>query len=873
MKTYTVLQGNRNVLKTLLVIFIGFHIQLAVAQESILDKEVSISFSNQNLEGVIKQIESETGYSFSYAPDAITKKVTVDKTFSNVTLRELLTEILVEYSIFYRVSGTTIQMYTDAVNGLVIGTISDQAGEPLPFVNIAVRGTSFGGSSNESGQFSFYAPEGEHIIIASSVGYRRMEKPVSILSESSVSVDFELTTSSVSLKDVTVLGEREIGYVAVEQVGATFGERKIVDIPQSVTVITQEVLLDQQVRTLGDIVRNDPSVIVSNLPGFYENINVRGFELDNLTSYRRENLVYVNQARNPFENKASVEIIKGPSAIRYGFTPPGGIVNYVLKRPTESPYNFIQTFADTNGSIGIHGDFGGTVNEKFGYRINAVVAQDASFINDVSGPRQMFSTFFEWRPIKNLRIDIESEYQGIEIERQSAIRVGSFAESVTDAERRQLLDSFDRTTFLGQSWAVQNTSNFINSIGANYQISENWSVQSNFQHMDLNLITRPALIRPGTLQANGNYDIRVVNVPVEFPTFSLEGFIKGKLNTFGLQHEVAFGGSYTKVEFNRSSPIGDVDLGPSNIFNPIRYDLPDFATGAVSDFNTLNQKAVYITDFIGITENLELLAGIRYTEQENRDIFNDTGSLRTSYKDNFITPNFGIIYSLFDSTSIYASYSTGVTQGAEIPVDATNFGDETFLDPIETEQFEFGVKTRLFKNAQLTAAYFNIDLPLAFLDGNNIFRYGGSQQNQGLELTLSGEVSERIRVILGGLYMDAEIDNPIEPNIDGNRPISEVEFQGNLYVDYKIPVKGLAMNAGLFYTGERFADNENTFSIDGYTRFDLGARYGFNLGATKMTARVNVRNLFNADFVEGIWNQLFTFGAPATAVFSLAAEL
>jgi iron complex outermembrane recepter protein len=85
-------------------------------------------------------------------------------------------------------------------------------------------------------------------------------------------------------------------------------------------------------------------------------------------------------------------------------------------------------------------------------------------------------------------------------------------------------------------------------------------------------------------------------------------------------------------------------------------------------------------------------------------------------------------------------------------------------------------------------------------------------------------------------------------------------------------VLGLAVNAGLFYTGERFADNINTFDIDGYVRFDLGFRYGFDLGDQRLTARLNIRNVTNVDFIEGTAFGQFLFGAPRAAIFSLASE-
>lgn len=121
--------------------------------------------------------------------------------------------------------------------------------------------------------------------------------------------------------DIVVKGAREEGYSSRTQSGGTFGETSTLDVPFSVTVIPQALLIDQQVRSLGDIVRNDPSTLVSTPPGFNDTINVRGYNLDNSSSYRREGLIFQNQVQSPFENKAAVEIVKGPTSVRYGFTP------------------------------------------------------------------------------------------------------------------------------------------------------------------------------------------------------------------------------------------------------------------------------------------------------------------------------------------------------------------------------------------------------------------------------------------------------------------------------------------------------------------------------------------------------------------------
>ena len=881
MKYYTIHALFLRALKIALSLFITLYIPTLSAQNSLLDKEISITFQNDNLASALKKIEETANCYFSYESIESQNSREISNAYTDTSLREILNDLLVEYQIYYRMRGNTILIQNDAKNGQVMGRVSNQAGEPIPFASVLLKGTGFGSSTSAEGDFNFLAPEGNYIIVASSVGFENVTQAITIVADEVATVNLTLNQTSETLEDVVVVGKREIGYVAIEQSGATFGNRDLVDIPLSVTAITQEVLIDQQVRQLGDLVRNDPSVLVTNPLGLNETINIRGFALDNSSSYRRENLIFQNQAQSPFENKAAVEIIKGPAAIRYGFTPPGGIINYVLKKPTDEPYTFLQLFGDSNGSIGLHGDFGGKLNEKFGYRVNAVVAREATFVDGLAGPRQLFSAFFEWEILENLRVDIEAEYQYRELESQASIRTNSFDESVTPEQRRQLIENFDRTTFIGQEWGTYPTRSFINSLGVSYEISENWSFQARIQHMNLIRDQKDGRIDPGTLQANGDFEVTTFFDPAQVrDPISMEGFINGNFNTFGLEHNVSFGGAYSRNPLSFSSSGGNISvaIGTSNIFNPVQYDFPgtgDIPTptsGLTRNSIVFTQHAFFVTDFIKVANSLELLAGVRYTNQKNEDVFNPSSTLQTSYEDDVIVPNFGIIYTPVENWNIYGSYSLGITNGVQVPNDADNFGEDVFLDPVETEQFEFGLKAEVFKEGLLTAAYFNVDQPLALIDDSNIFRYGGSQRHRGVEVTLAGQISDAARVIVGGLYLDAEIDNPSEPELNGKRPASIPEFQTNIFVDYRLPIDGLDVNAGLYYTGDRFADDPNTFEVDGYTRLDLGARYRFNIQNAKMTARLNVRNVTNADFVEGLAFGLFAFGAPATAIFSLTAE-
>ncbi|WP_176484588.1 TonB-dependent receptor [Sphingomonas spermidinifaciens] len=679
--------------------------------------------------------------------------------------------------------------------------------------------------------------------------------------------------------DILVVGRRESGYSSQSQSGGTFGEQDILDTPFSVTVIPQELLIDQQVRSLGDVVRNDPSTLVSSPPGFNDTINVRGYNLDNSSSYRREGLIFQNQVQSPFENKAAVEIVKGPTSVRYGFTPPGGVINYVLKRPTATPYSFVQAFGDSYGSYGVHADVGGPVGERLGVRLNAVAAREATFVDGAAGPRFMASALVEWKPTDDLTIEFDLEYQFRKLEQQATISIASFASGVTTEQRRALLERFDQTTFLGQSWGTYPTSNIIGSVGVKWAFAPGWTVQGRAQQMRLERDQQGISIRAGTLQANGDFSAGIFYDPNQIrDPFSSELFVTGRFDTFGIAHDIAIGAAYSNNPLRASNRAAQPVVGASNIFSPVPLPRPlpeALVTAPTLDLLVFTQKAAFVSDLVTVTDWLKLFAAARYADQRNSAQQVADGPRVTSYQDQTFAPNVGVLIQPVEKVTLYGSYSAGITTGVQIPNTAANFGQPSiFLDPARTSQFEVGAKAEILAGALLTAAYFDISQPLAALGADNVFAYIGDQQHRGVEVSLSGEVAPNLRLIAGGLYLDPTIDNPANAAVDGNRPSGVPRYQANLYVDYALPaVPGLALNGGVFYTGDRFANDVNTFTVDGYVRFDLGVRYGFDLGDQRLTARLNVRNVGDADFVEGTQFGSFNFGSPRAAFFSIASEL
>jgi iron complex outermembrane recepter protein len=475
-------------------------------------------------------------------------------------------------------------------------------------------------------------------------------------------------------------------------------------------------------------------------------------------------------------------------------------------------------------------------------------------------------------------IDLELEYQFRELEQQATISIASFAPDVTNEQRRALLENFDQTTFLGQPWGTYPTSNVIGSVGLKWQFAPGWTVQGRAQQMRFERDQQGVSIRPGTLQANGDFSAGIFFDPNQIrDPFSAEVFVTGAFDTFGATHEIAVGAAYSLNPLRASSRSAQPIVGASNIFSPVPLPRPApeaLVVAPTLDLIVFTQKAVFVSDLVTVTDWLKLFAAARYADQRNSRQEIAGGPRVTTYQDETIAPNFGVLIQPTEALTFYGSYSAGITTGVQIPNTAANFGNPSvFLDPARTSQFEIGAKAELLSGALLTAAYFDISQPLAALGADNVFAYIGDQDHRGFEVSLSGEVMPGLRLSAGGLYLDPTIRNPANPAVNGNRPSGVARYQANLYVDYELgAVPGLALNGGIFYTGDRFANDINTFTIDGYVRFDLGVRYAFDLGDQRLTARLNVRNVGNADFIEGTQFGSFNFGSPRAAFFSLASE-
>jgi iron complex outermembrane receptor protein len=641
-----------------------------------------------------------------------------------------------------------------------------------------------------------------------------------------------------------------------------FRAQPVLDTPFSVAGFSSDFIQDIQARTLLDVTRNDPSITQANDPLWYDRVYVRGFYLGTDAVFR-DGLAINDQGTIALDNKESIEITKGLSATRHGVTSPGGTLNYVLKRPLARPLTRVTAFGDGFGGFGASADlsrrFG--LGERFGARVNVSAEEIRSYLDPVEGDRVFASVAFDWRVSERLLLEVEVERQDKEITSASTLSLWNFPGT---AAARALFPRLDGETRPVQSWATEPNVQTYVSARATHAFSDDWRLRTTAQR---SLLERSqTAIYAENIQPDGTYDRFVYDAPdQERENTAWQLVLEGDFETGPLRHELAAG-----LDIARRDMVYGNDfygqVGTDNLFNPVAIADPAPATGPVFLANRADQHSLFVTDTVHVAERFQVLGGARLTRLQTFD--GTPAGLAESYDKQVVNPTAALVFKPLPTLSLYASYAEGIERGGTAPVGTTNANE--ILDPIESDQLEVGAKFELPRGALLTLAAFRIDKGLEYTDAANTYVQDGRQVHDGLELTLAGPATEKLRLVAGVAWLDAAVEETDNPANIGLRPQGVPEWQANLYADYDLGdlLRGLSVNAGLYYTGEKPVDFENTWMADSYVRLDAGLRYRHRIGATTTaTWRLGVENVTDELYLAESAGSL-GFGAPRTVKLS-----
>jgi iron complex outermembrane receptor protein len=646
-----------------------------------------------------------------------------------------------------------------------------------------------------------------------------------------------------------------------------FGNAPLMQTPAAINVIGQEQLQDWRIRRIADVIKLDASLNEAyNAVGYAEQFSLRGFPLDNASSYRKDGLPIASDASIPLENKERIDILKGLSGLQGGVSTPGGLINFVTKRPTATPLRSILFEVSERGTVLGSVDLGGRFEDRrFGYRINAAAEQLRSYVKGADGQRRFLSGAFDWQisPEALLQIDLDTQHKS-QITAPGYQLIGNATLPVGVSPRTLLNDQpwskpvVTDSSNIGLRFAYQWNADWTSTVAANkYRLTRD----------DFAAFPFGCGFAAGFC-ANGDYDVYDYQSTGEVKTLlSTQAKLQGKFATGSLRHQLTLGVDTVRRRDEYGNYVYDF-AGTSNIYRPMAVPPSTLTTGPVSLQRKGDERAVFVQDIVSLTGQVQLHAGLRRTAL---DRVQTGATLNRTY----VLPSLALVYSPVASLSVYGAYSQGLEHGGLSPATTTN--PNQLLDPSTSRQQEIGIKTSLVPDWQMTAALFQISKSLEVINASNTYVRNGDAVHRGLELAAQGKLTRDLTLGLTAMALQARQRNTGDAAQDNQRVTNVPAFKSGVTLDYAVPqLAGLKLNGAWVYSSDKIFSPDSVVraTIPSYHVVDLGARYVTTVNGLATTLRANVDNVFDRFYWRDASTALGGYllpGAPRT--FKVSAQL
>jgi iron complex outermembrane recepter protein len=642
---------------------------------------------------------------------------------------------------------------------------------------------------------------------------------------------------------------------------AGFGDMPLERSPLQAALFGTQQLADEGIRSLGGLTRLDASLgDAYNAEGYWSILSSRGYTLDNRFNYRRDGLPINAETAIALDNKSRIELLKGTSGIQAGTSAPGGLVNLVVKRPV-GPVRSARIEARERSTVLGALDVGDRLGAdgQIGVRLNAAFEHLDPAVRNAQGERWLLAMATDWRPTPDTLF--EAEFEASHQRQPSVAGFSMLGDRVPDAK------SIDPKLNLNhQPWGrpVDMAGNTA-SLRWQQQLGPGWRFVAHAMTQRLRSDDRTA------------FPYGVYNADYECPQWC---------------DRFAPDGSFTYWEYisnneRRTSDVLDLSVSGAAATGPIghafqagvltsRYrgrfqdQVFDIAgTGRIdgsletppsagfADANTNRDERnteLYLRDVMQLAPEWQLWAGLRHTRLDRSSVRTSPdadGSLRaTRYEQSATTPWLALVHRWTPQTTLYASWGEGLESDV-VPNRPryTNAGQA--LPALKSRQVEVGIKHQ-GERLDVALAAFDIDRPQATDRGtcdaeDSCTRViDGSARHRGFE-TQIGYRQGPWQLQASAMLLDAERRGSSQAGVNGLRPVNVPRSSLRMAADYSVAaVRGLALQAAVSAEGRRMVlPDDNSVSIPGWARLDLGARWRVDAGPTALTWRIGVDNATN----------------------------
>ncbi|MDQ1183029.1 TonB-dependent siderophore receptor [Agrobacterium larrymoorei] len=631
-------------------------------------------------------------------------------------------------------------------------------------------------------------------------------------------------------------------YQPVATSTATRTNTPLLDIPQAVNVVSQEILQDQHATSLDEALANISGISQANtLGGTQDSIIRRGFG-DN-----RDGSILINGMKTALNRSFNattdrVEVLKGPSSTLYGILDTGGMINVVTKKPEDTfsadIYSSASSFGGGSAGFDVTGPLEGTdlsyrligdyrhidYWRNFGENKDWLIAPSLSWSGEdtdvtVSYMHQDYSTPFDRGTI----FDLTTGHM-VNVDRKTR-----FDEpyNVTDGKSDLFQVDIDRQ--LSDDW----------KLGIDYSYSRNVYSDNQARVIEYTPATGVLKRRADATQGSTIYN------------HAVRTDLTGDVEIGDFRHEILIGASYDYANTLRTDLMRCGEVTGFNIYNPVYGTLPACTAVRTADSDQteiINTGSLYLQDNWHLSDQWILVGGLRY---QYYDLVAGKGrpfKTNTDSHGDALVPNAGIVYKLTPDVSLYANAAKTFRPQSSI---ASYYGN---LDPEEGVSYEVGAKFEIASGLTANVALYTSEkknVAYSELVGiNTVVKTAGLVRSRGFEIDVAGSLTDNIDMIASYGYTDAEVRD--DPTYAGKRLVNVPEHTGSLYITYdfgEIDESGntLKVGSGVRAVGQRAGMNSNAYFLPGYAVVDAFATYTLNF-ERPIALQLNVKNIFDKTY-------------------------
>ncbi|HHE8444799.1 TPA: ferric-rhodotorulic acid/ferric-coprogen receptor FhuE [Citrobacter braakii] len=642
------------------------------------------------------------------------------------------------------------------------------------------------------------------------------------------------------------------------------------DIPQSVSIISQQRMEDQQLQTLGDVMDNTLGISRSQADSDRSSYYSRGFQIDNymvdgIPTYfeSRWNLGDALSDTALFER---VEVVRGANGLMTGTGNPSASINMIRKHATSREFtgnvsaeygswNKQRYVTDLQSPLTADGNVRG--------RIVAGYQNNDAWLDRYNSEKMFFSGIVDADRGDTTSLSAGYEYQRIDI---NSPTWGGLPRWNTDGSK----NSYDRSRSTGPDWAYNDKDFNKVFVTIKQRFADTWQATMNATHSEVKFDSKMMYVDAYVNKADGTligpygsygpgYDYvggtgwnsgkRKVD--------AVDLFADGGYDLFGRQHNLMLGGSYSKQNNRYESAWANVFPNEIGSFYTFDGNFPEtnWNPQSLAQDDTTHMKSLYAATRISLADPLHLIVGARYTNWR-------IDTLAYSMEQNHTTPYAGLVYDIDDNWSTYASY-TSIFQ----PQNKRDSSGK-YLSPITGNNYELGLKSD-WMNSRLTTtlAVFRIEqdnvgqstgVPIAGSNGDTAYRAMDGTVSKGVEFEVNGAITDNWQMTFGATRYVAEDNegNAVNPNL----PRTTVK----LFTRYRLPaMPELTVGGGVNWQNRVYSDTVTPFGTfraeqGSYALVDLFTRYQVT---KNVSVQGNLNNLFDKTYDTNVDGSI-VYGEP-----------